>query len=79
LDLGHERALDFGNVHKATRFILEERLADMDIILRYDSCDGEVRLPVLPEWCLLEERALRPITDPAPPRVPASSPPLGPG
>ena len=36
----------------------------MEIILRYDSFDGEIALPVLAEWCLFDERALRPVADP---------------
>lgn len=55
----HERGLDFGNVRSAAKFTFEEKLPDMEIILRYDSCDGEIPLPVLAEWCLFEERALR--------------------
>jgi hypothetical protein len=55
-----ERGVDFGTVRSAAKFALEEKLVDMEIILRYDSCGGEIALPVLAEWCLLEERALRP-------------------
>ena len=47
----HERGLDFGNVRSAAKFTFEEKLPDMEIILRYDSCDGEIPLPVLAEWC----------------------------
>ena len=36
----------------------------MEIILRSDSFDGEIALPVLAEWCLFDERALRPVADP---------------
>ncbi len=54
------QALDFGNVRNAAKFTLERRLPDMEIVLRYDSCEGEVALPVLPEWCLIGERALGP-------------------
>jgi hypothetical protein len=49
-------ALDFGQVSKATRFTLEQKLPDMEIVVRYDACQGEVPLPVLPEWCTLDER-----------------------
>ena len=63
----HERALDFGNVRSATKFTFDVKLPDMEIILRYDSCDAEIGLPVLPEWCLLDERALGPATDPTAP------------
>jgi hypothetical protein len=37
----------------------------MEIILRDDWCGGKIPLPVLPQWCLFEERALRSATDPA--------------
>ena len=69
----HQGALDFASVGSAAKFTFEEKLADMEIILRYDSCDGEISLPVLPEWCLFEERALRPVTDPALPSAAFSS------
>jgi hypothetical protein len=68
----HEEALDFGNVGSAAKFTFEERLADMEIILRYDLCDGQISLPVLAEWCLFEERALRPVMHPAPLASPGS-------
>jgi hypothetical protein len=68
----HEGALDFGNVARATKFTLEEKLAGMEIILRYDSCDGQISLPVLAEWCLFDERALRPATGAAPLALPRS-------
>jgi len=35
----------------------------MEIILRYDSYDSEISLLVLAEWCLFEERALRPVAE----------------
>ena len=73
LGAAHERALDFGNVSGAAKFSFKEKLPDMEIILRYDSCDGEIPLPVLPEWCLFQGRALRPVADPAPPSAPPSS------
>ena len=58
-------ALDFGDVGSAAKFSLEQHLGDMEIVLRYDSCEGEISLPVLAEWCLLDERALRPVNEPA--------------
>jgi hypothetical protein len=54
-------ALSFGNVGSAAKLTFEEKLPDMEIILRYDSCESEIALPVLAEWCLFEERALRPV------------------
>ena len=73
----HERGLDFGNVRNATRFAFEEKLADMEIILRYDSCGAEIGLPVLAEWCLFDEQALRPVAEPAAPVEFLSISPLG--
>jgi hypothetical protein len=63
----HEGAVGFGNVSNATRFTFGEKLPDMEIILHYDSCGAEIGLPVLAEWCLFEERALRLAAEPAPP------------
>jgi len=57
-----DRALDFGDVPSAARFALEQKLAGMELILRYDSWATEIPLPLLPEWCLFDERALRPVT-----------------
>ncbi len=57
--------LDFGNVPNAAKFTLEKRLPDMEIVLHYDLCEGEVALPVLPEWCLIDERGRRPVSKPA--------------
>ena len=54
---GSWQALDFGNVRSAVKFTLEEDLPDMEIVLRYDSCDAEIALPVLHEWCLIDEVA----------------------
>ena len=60
----HERALDFRNVSSAAKFTFEQSLPDMEIVLRYDSCAAEIPLPVLHEWCLFDERALRPVATP---------------
>jgi hypothetical protein len=62
LDVWYQRALDFGDVPGAAEFTLEEELPDMEIVLRYDSFDGGIALPVLAEWCLFDERVLRPVT-----------------
>jgi hypothetical protein len=75
LDTRQEQAVDFGSVSSAAKFAGDEKLRDMEIILRFDSCGGEIPLPVLPEWCLFEERALRPAADPAPPNAALSSSP----
>jgi hypothetical protein len=59
--VGLEQALDCGDVPGATKFALEQRLQDMEIVLRYDTRGGEVPLPVLPEWWLFDKQALRPV------------------
>jgi hypothetical protein len=66
-DAEHEGAVDFGKVSNAARFAFSEKLPDMEIILHYDSCGAEIGLPVLAEWCLFDERALRPVAEPMPP------------
>jgi hypothetical protein len=53
-----DRAQDFCSIPRAARFTLEQKLPDMEIVLRYATCPGEVPLPVLPDWCLLEKGAL---------------------
>jgi hypothetical protein len=60
----HHKALDFDSVPRAAKFTFEQHLSDMAIILRYDWEDVELALPVLPEWCLLDESAVRPLGEP---------------
>ena len=57
----HGVALDIGNVSSVARHTFEEKLPGTEIVLCYDSCDAEIGLPVLAEWCVFEERALRPV------------------
>jgi len=45
----------------AAKCALEERLLNMEIMLGCDMDGREIALPVLPEWCLFDERALRPV------------------
>jgi hypothetical protein len=75
LGVKHEQAVDFGNIPRAATFTLQEELPDMEIVLRYESCDGEVPLPVLPDWGLLEKGALRPAKPSAPTVWGSSLPP----
>ena len=58
--LKHDQALDFSNIPQAAEFTLQERLLDMEIVLRYEACDGEVTLPVLADWRSFEKGVLRP-------------------
>jgi hypothetical protein len=46
----HEDALDFGNISSATEFTLEQKLPDLEIVLRYANCADEVPLPILSAW-----------------------------
>jgi hypothetical protein len=55
------QALDFVSIPDAAKFAFEEELRDMEIVLSYDHPHCEVHLPVLPEWCLLDERILLPV------------------
>jgi hypothetical protein len=49
--LSHEQAFDFGNLPGAAAFAVRENPSGMEIVLRYDTCDGEVAVPILQEWC----------------------------
>ena len=77
LGVEHEGAVDFGSIASAARFAFEAKLPDMEIILRYDSCGAEIGLPVLAEWCLFDEQALRPAAEPMPPLGSLSVSPSG--
>ncbi|MCX6928667.1 MAG: hypothetical protein NT154_36465 [Verrucomicrobia bacterium] len=57
--------MDFGKVSSAAKYTFEEKLQDMEVILRYDLAESKIALPVLAEWCLFEQRALRPISEAA--------------
>jgi hypothetical protein len=57
--LKHEEARDFGDVPRAAKFTLEQKLPDVEIVLRYAVCPGEVPLPVLADWCSGEKGTLR--------------------
>ena len=48
-------ALDFTTVPAAARLALTEHLREAQIALRWDSLNYEIPLPVLQEWCALEE------------------------
>lgn len=54
-------ALDFHRVPDAAKFALEQKLFGMEIVVNYTEPECEVRLPVLPEWCLLDEHCLLPV------------------
>jgi hypothetical protein len=50
---GFELAMNFGSVGGAAEAALEERLTGMEIVVRYEIVPGEIRLPILAEWCAL--------------------------
>jgi hypothetical protein len=49
-------AVEFESVATATQFALREHLPEAEIALRCDCLDREIGMPVLREWCDLEER-----------------------
>ena len=49
-------AVEFESVATATQFALKEHLPEAEIALRCDYLDREIGLPVLREWCELEEK-----------------------
>jgi hypothetical protein len=46
---------DFATVRAATEFAVAQRLRAMEIALRYDYLNCEIPLPVLQEWCELDD------------------------
>jgi len=51
-----EGATNFASVGAAAKVALENRLAQMHIVLRYDVAPCEISLPVLPEWSDFDEK-----------------------
>jgi hypothetical protein len=45
------QAFDFTSVPHAARFALDERLPEIEIVVRYDSLEEEIAVPLVPEWC----------------------------
>ena len=50
-----DEAVEFGSVAAATQCALTEHLPDAEIALRSDYLDHEIGMPVLREWCELDE------------------------
>jgi hypothetical protein len=48
---GVGQAFDFISLPQATRFALDGSLPEIEIVLRYDSLQDEVVMPLLPEYC----------------------------
>ena len=65
-------ALCFVSVPAAAEFALSKQLPEAEIVLRWDSLGHEVPLPVLREWCELDENHRRAVTDPSRPAPPPS-------
>jgi hypothetical protein len=51
-----DEAMDFGSVAAATQFALKEHLPDVEITLKSDYLDREIGMPVLREWCELDQQ-----------------------
>jgi hypothetical protein len=49
------QALLFPSVCHAARFAFDEKVPEAEIVLRCDLLDHEIPLPLMPEWCDLEE------------------------
>jgi hypothetical protein len=49
------QALVFRSVRQAARFAIDEKVPEVEIVLRSDLLEVEVTLPLLPEWCDLAE------------------------
>ena len=56
-DAGAGQALDFTSVPHAARFTRDEKLAEAEIVVRYDLLAEEVALPLLPEWRNFDQSA----------------------
>jgi hypothetical protein len=65
-------ARDFASVPAAARFVFAEQLPETEIVLRWDALDQEVALPVLREWCELDENHRLAVRNPSPPALPPS-------
>ena len=49
------QALVFSSVRKAARFAFDEKVPGAEIVMKSDFQEQEVALPLLPEWCDLDE------------------------
>jgi len=50
------QALLFSSVPQAARFAFDQKLSEAEIVVRCDVLDQEVTVPLLPEWCDLDQR-----------------------
>jgi hypothetical protein len=50
------QALLFNSLPEAARFAFHHELSEAEIVVRYEVLDQEVTVPLLPEWCDLDQR-----------------------
>jgi hypothetical protein len=50
------QALIFTSVRQAARFAFDQKVPEAEIVVRCDVLQQEVPLPLLPEWCDLDEQ-----------------------
>ena len=62
LDAVPGQAFEFPTVQAATKRALSAKLVDVDIVVRCEYLSQEVRLPVVPAWCELDENYLQRIS-----------------
>jgi hypothetical protein len=49
------QALVFRSVRQAARFAIDEKVPEVEIVLRSDLLEEEVTLPLIPQWCDIHE------------------------
>ena len=49
------QALVFNSVRQAARFAFDEKVPQAEIVMRSQLLEQEITLPLLPEWCDLDE------------------------
>jgi hypothetical protein len=49
------QALPFTSISHAARFAFDEKVPEAELVLRYDLLEQEVAVPLLREWCDLDE------------------------
>ena len=49
------QALLFSNVRQAARFAFDKQVPEAEIVMRSDLVEQEITLPLLPQWCELQE------------------------
>ena len=49
------QALPFTSVRHAARFAFDQKVPEAELVVRCDVLEQEVPLPLLPEWCDLDD------------------------